>query len=95
MAGWRALPLPPDPPARLAQLLNVLREYRGALHARAVAEAGLAPVEAIVAGPDGPERAGLLGLATAVPGRRPPSPSARPEAEVRTDDLAAATSSAG
>jgi hypothetical protein len=87
VAGWRALPLPPDPPARLAQLLNVLREYRGALHARAVADVGLSPVEAIVAGPDGPERAGLLGWP-------PPYPDAgvfadrRAQAEVRTDDLA-------
>lgn len=31
-AGWRALPLPDDAPARAAQLLQVLREHRGGAH---------------------------------------------------------------
>lgn len=49
-AGWRALPLPDDVPGRLAQLLMVMREHRGAVHVAAVAAVGLGPLEAIVAG---------------------------------------------
>lgn len=47
-AGWRAVPLPGDPPARAAQLLHVLRELRGGLHANAVIAAGLEPLDAIL-----------------------------------------------
>jgi hypothetical protein len=61
VAGWRALAQPGDTSSRLTHLLNTLREFRGALHARAVGHCGLDPVEAIVAGPDGPQRAGQLG----------------------------------
>ncbi|GII89920.1 SCO6745 family protein [Sinosporangium siamense] len=43
-AGWRAMPLPDDPPARLAQLMHTLRELRGGLHAVAVVSSGLAPL---------------------------------------------------
>jgi hypothetical protein len=52
-AGWRALPLPDDGPARVAQLLHVLREHRGGLHLLAVLAAGLTPLQAVVAGPYG------------------------------------------
>jgi hypothetical protein len=45
-AGWRAVGLPDDAPARAAQLLHVLREHRGAMHAVAVHASGLTPVEA-------------------------------------------------
>lgn len=48
-AGWRAVPLPDDPPARAAQLMHVLRELRGGLHANAVLAAGLRPLEAVLA----------------------------------------------
>ncbi|MFG3439829.1 hypothetical protein ACGF0J_21500 [Nonomuraea sp. NPDC047897] len=48
-AGWRAVPLPGDAPARAAQLMHVLRELRGGLHANAVLAAGLRPLEAILA----------------------------------------------
>ncbi|RJL26516.1 SCO6745 family protein [Bailinhaonella thermotolerans] len=51
-AGWRALPLPGDDPARLAQALHVLRELRGGLHGCAVLSHGLTPLEAILANPD-------------------------------------------
>ncbi|MGN6333910.1 MAG: SCO6745 family protein [Motilibacteraceae bacterium] len=56
-AGWRALPLPEDGPARVAQLLHVLREHRGGLHLLAVLAAGLTPLQAVVAGPYGPTNA--------------------------------------
>ncbi|TMR27209.1 hypothetical protein ETD85_39965 [Nonomuraea zeae] len=48
-AGWRAVPLADDPPARAAQLLHVVRELRGGLHASAVIAAGLHPLEATLA----------------------------------------------
>lgn len=52
-AGWRALPLADDAPARLSQLFMVLREHRGNGHAMCVLAQGLSPLEAIVAGPLG------------------------------------------
>ncbi|GAA3139195.1 hypothetical protein GCM10020001_072140 [Nonomuraea salmonea] len=48
-AGWRAVPLPGDPPARAVQLMHVVRELRGGLHANAVIAAGLHPLEATLA----------------------------------------------
>ena len=58
-AGWRAMPLPGDAPARAMQLLHVLRELRGALHAVAVLATGLSPLEALMV--DHPEFASLYG----------------------------------
>ncbi|MCU1591468.1 MAG: hypothetical protein JWP11_2724 [Frankiales bacterium] len=48
--GWRLLPRPDDVPGRLAQVLNVMREHRGSVHACAVAAVGLGPLEAVMAG---------------------------------------------
>ncbi|MEV0152082.1 MULTISPECIES: hypothetical protein [unclassified Nonomuraea] len=48
-AGWRAVPLPDDPPARAAQLMHVVRELRGGLHANAVIAAGMSPLDAMLA----------------------------------------------
>ncbi|MFG1943576.1 hypothetical protein [Nonomuraea sp. NPDC048826] len=45
-AGWRTVPLAGDPPARAAQLLHVLRELRGGLHANTVLAAGMDPLDA-------------------------------------------------
>jgi hypothetical protein len=47
-AGWRAEPLADDGPARVLQLVHVLREWRGALHLVATTAAGLRPLEAIL-----------------------------------------------
>ncbi|WP_067835896.1 SCO6745 family protein [Nocardia lijiangensis] len=47
-AGWRALPLPADAPARVAQLAHVLRELRGGLHLLAVRASGLTPLQAVL-----------------------------------------------
>ena len=55
--GWRLLPRPDDAPGRLALLLNVLREHRGAVHVAAVAAVGLDPLAAVVAGRYGPDNA--------------------------------------
>jgi hypothetical protein len=48
--GWRLLPRPDDVPGRLAQVVNVMREHRGSVHACAVAAVGLGPLEANLAG---------------------------------------------
>lgn len=47
-AGWRALPLPAEPRARVIQLAHVLRELRGGLHVLAVKATGLTPLEAVL-----------------------------------------------
>ena len=59
--GWRALPRPDDVPGRLGQVLNVMREHRGSVHACAVAAVGLGPLEANVAGSYGTAGAEFLG----------------------------------
>jgi len=60
-AGWRAMPRPDDVPGRLAQVLNLLREHRGGVHACAVAAVGLRPVEATIAGAYGEAGATFAG----------------------------------
>ncbi|MFI6903400.1 hypothetical protein ACIBKY_19205 [Nonomuraea sp. NPDC050394] len=48
-AGWRAVPLPDDAPARATQLMHVVRELRGGLHANAVIAEGMRPLDAVLA----------------------------------------------
>ncbi len=49
-AGWKALSIPHDTPAGIAmQLLQVLREYHGAVHLLATQAVGLTPKAAMVA----------------------------------------------
>ena len=60
-AGWRALPLPDDAAARVAQLMQVLREHRGGCHLIAVRAAGLSPLEAVLAGDQGAPNAAFFG----------------------------------
>ncbi|MBB3601304.1 hypothetical protein FHT40_000937 [Mycolicibacterium sp. BK556] len=45
-AGWRAMPLAEDAPARALQVMMVLRELRAAVHFNALTVSGLSPVEA-------------------------------------------------
>ena len=53
-AAWRAMPVPADGPgARAAVLLHLLREYRCGGHPLAIRAAGLTPLQAIIAGPEG------------------------------------------
>lgn len=70
-AGWRALPRPDDVPGRLAQVMNVLREHRGSVHACAVAAVGLGPLEANVAGSYGVAGAQFLGWSEPFPDPEP------------------------
>ena len=60
-AGWRALPLPDDAPARLAHLLHLARELRGGLHglARTGLRARSAGGDARRTGSGGPVGAGV------------------------------------
>lgn len=60
-AGWRAVPLPEDAPARVSQLLHVLREHRGGAHLVSVLACGLTPLQAVVAGPYGATEVGFHG----------------------------------
>ena len=55
--AWRLLSRPDDAPGRLALLINVLREHRGAVHVAAVAAVGLDPLAAVVSGSYGPDNA--------------------------------------
>jgi hypothetical protein len=47
-AGWRAAPKSDDPAGRAAQLMQILREWRGGLHLVATTAVGLSPLEAIL-----------------------------------------------
>jgi hypothetical protein len=47
-AGWRAAPRSGDSAGLVAQLMQILREWRGGLHLIATTAVGLAPVEAIL-----------------------------------------------
>ncbi|MEO3824662.1 hypothetical protein [Actinomadura sp. B10D3] len=86
--GWRAEPLPESGPARLMQLVQVLRELRGGLHLVATTAVGLSPLEAILT-QDGPDTARFLGWQGDLPDCAPLKPR-RAEAEEITDRLSAA-----
>ncbi|RUP06996.1 MAG: evbL [Mycobacterium sp.] len=45
-AGWRRMPLAADDPARVLQVMFVLRELRGGVHFNALTISGIHPVEA-------------------------------------------------
>ncbi|GAC1327422.1 MAG: hypothetical protein NVSMB13_13690 [Mycobacteriales bacterium] len=87
-AGWRAMPLPEDAPARACQAVHLLREHRGGVHAVAVLASGLSPLEASVSITDGPGSPGFFGWPEPHPD---PAPLAerRAAAEARTDELVA------
>lgn len=59
-AGWRAEPRAEGGPARMLQLIHVLREWRGAVHLVATTAAGLGPLEAILTN-EGEQQARFLG----------------------------------
>ncbi|SDR01977.1 SCO6745 family protein [Thermostaphylospora chromogena] len=97
-AGWRALPLPDDTPARLARLMHLVRELRGGLHAVAVLSVGLTPLEATLAVahpgnparlPDGPAQARFMRWPEPYPELGPDIVKKRAKAEELTDELVA------
>jgi hypothetical protein len=59
-AGWRAEPRAESGPARLLQLVHVLREWRGSVHVVATTAAGLGPLEAILTN-EGAQQAKFFG----------------------------------
>ncbi|GIH92066.1 hypothetical protein ACFFMN_33355 [Planobispora siamensis] len=102
-AGWRSVPLPGDAPARLAQLMHLVRELRGGLHAVAVLAAGLSPLEAtLLAAHDGTPLGRSSGETMArffewpepYPAPGPERVALRAEAEELTDRLMAPAFSA-
>jgi hypothetical protein len=93
-AGWRAMPLPADGPARAAQLTHVLRELRGGRHLTAVQATGLTPLEAVLSGgsqlvPDGADQARYFGWPEPYPEVTDELRTRRARAEELTDDLTA------
>jgi len=67
-AAWRALPVPDESAgARAAVLLHLLREHRAGAYLLAIRAAGLSPLEALLAEPDG--EAGAIAF-----GWQPPYP---------------------
>jgi hypothetical protein len=60
-AGWRAVDLPADDPARLNHLLHVAREHRGGTHLLAVVATGLSPLQAVLTSPGGTRNASFFG----------------------------------
>lgn len=92
-AGWRAMPLPEEPRARVLQLVHTLREFRGGLHFLAVRAAGLAPAQAVLIGGspmfDARDQALLYGWPESELGEVAEEGRARwQEAELVTDRLA-------
>ena len=85
-AGWRAMSLPDDAPARVVQQLHVLRELRGGLHAIAVLAGGLSPFEAVLIA--NPASAALFGWAEPYPDPEPLR-ATHAEAGANTDRLVA------
>ena len=86
-AGWRAMPLPDDAPGAVAQLLQVLREHRGAMHAIAALAVGLEPLEAVIAA-EGEAGAQFFNWPEPWP-EREPLLELHAEAEELTDELVA------
>lgn len=88
-AGWRAVPLPSDPSERAAQVLQVLREHRGACHGVALAALQLDPLIAILANQGGAENAVEYGWEPPFPSVTEADRTLRARVEELTDDLVA------
>ncbi|MGH3243590.1 MAG: SCO6745 family protein [Spirillospora sp.] len=93
-AGWRAMPLPGDDPARVVQLAHVVRELRGGMHIAAVLASGLSPLEAVLSGhsallPDGEPNAEYFGWPRPYPEVTDEIRRRHDDAERLTDELMA------
>jgi hypothetical protein len=86
-AGWRIVEVAADPPARLAQLLHVLREHRGGAFLSALRVAGLSPLEAILTDAGGPAMATFFGWPEPFPTIDVGVRARRPHAEELTDEM--------
>ena len=92
-AGWRAVPLPEVGPSsgaeRCAQVMQVLREHRGACHGVAIAALQLDPLMAILANQGGEQNAIEYGWEPPFPQVTDADRALRERVEVLTDDLVA------
>ncbi len=92
-AGWRAVPLPAAGPntgaERCAQVLQVLREHRGACHGVALASLQLDPLVAVLANQGGEQNAVEYGWQPPFPKVTDADRLLRERVEELTDDLAA------
>ncbi|HVA08025.1 MAG TPA: hypothetical protein VNG12_14905 [Acidimicrobiales bacterium] len=64
--GWRAAARDADPAGRTAQLMQILREWRGGVHLVATTAVGLSPIEAILTN-EGPGQAKFFGWSEPFP----------------------------
>jgi hypothetical protein len=91
-AGWRAVPLPdvgPTGAERCAQVMQVLREHRGACHGVALTALQLDPLVAILTNQGGEENAREYGWEPPFPKVTDADRALRARVEDLTDDLAA------
>jgi hypothetical protein len=87
-SGWRAVPLPDDAPARLAQNMQTLREHRGGVHILALTAHRLAPLEAQLA--EGSPYIAFYGRTGPFPEVTPDIRARYAASEALTDELVAA-----
>jgi hypothetical protein len=85
--GWRAAPKAESASGRAAQLMQILREWRGGVHLVATTAAGLSPVEAILTN-EGEGQAKFFGWSEPFPSYQANSPEHQ-RAEKLTDQLCA------
>lgn len=85
--GWRAAPRSDSPAGRAAQLMQILREWRGGIHLVATTAVGLSPLEAILTN-EGPGQAKFFGWPEPFPDFAAMK-ERHDEAEVITDRLCA------
>ncbi len=85
--GWRAAPKSETPAGRAAQLMQMLREWRGGLHLVATTAVGLSPLEAILTN-EGEGQAKFFGWSAPFPDVTPIR-AKHDEAEAMTDRLCA------
>jgi hypothetical protein len=88
-AGWRAMPRADDDAGRMAQLMQILREWRGGVHLVATTAVGLSPLEAILTN-EGEGQAKFFGWAAPFPDCGSIVPK-HAEAEAMTDQLSVAS----
>jgi hypothetical protein len=87
--GWRAAPRAEEAAGRAAQLMQILREWRGGLHLVATTSVGLSPLEAILTN-EGEGQAKFFGWAEPFPSSEAIRHKHQ-EAEDLTDQLCAAS----
>ena len=87
--GWRAAPKAKGSAGRAAQLMQILREWRGGVHLVATTSVGLSPVEAILTN-EGEGQAKFFGWSEPFPSYEAHSPEHQ-QAEDLTDHLCASS----